>query len=188
MIGYPAIRNRGTLGGSLAHADPSAELPCVASATDAEIVAAGPGGRRLIPARDFFAGYFETALAPTDLLIEARFPLARTGEAWQFREFARKSGDFAVAAAGVGLAVADGLVSMARIALGGMADRPLRATIAEERLVGEPLSDEGIAAAAELVAQLAGSEAQDGRDAAELASVLAGRALDAAAAELRGAR
>jgi CO/xanthine dehydrogenase FAD-binding subunit len=187
MIGYPAIRNRGTLGGTLAHADPSAEVPCVARATDAEIVAAGRDGRRVIPAREFFTGYFETALDPTELLIESRFPVARAGEAWQFREFTRKSGDFAVAAAGVGLAVADGLVSKARIAVGGVTDRPLRATNAEERLSGRPLSDDGIAAAAELVTQLAGLEASDGGDAAELASILTGRALHAAAAELRGA-
>jgi carbon-monoxide dehydrogenase medium subunit len=188
MIGYPAIRNRGTLGGSLAHADPAAELPCVACATDAEIVAASRAGRRVIPAREFFEGYFETALDPAELLIEARFPVARTGQAWQFREFTRKSGDFAVAAAAVGLASADGLVTEARIAIGGVADRPLRATKAEERLAGQPPSDGGIAAAAELVAPLAGSEGQDGRDTAELATVLAARALRAAAAELRGAR
>jgi carbon-monoxide dehydrogenase medium subunit len=186
-IGYPAIRNRGTVGGSLAHADPAAELPCVACATSAEIVAAGRHGRRVIPASEFFAGYFETALDPAELLVEVRFPVVRAGEAWQFREFTRKSGDFALAAAGVGLAMADGRVTKARIAVSCVADRPLRATKAEERLTGRPLSDAGIAAAAELVAQLAGPEAQDGQDAAELASVLTGRALQAAAAELREA-
>jgi CO/xanthine dehydrogenase FAD-binding subunit len=184
LIGYPAIRNRGTIGGSLAHADPAAELPCVACATEAEIVTASHRGDRVIAAPDFFVGYFETALDPAELLVEARFPVARTGEAWRFDEFTRKSGDFAVAAAGVGLALAEGLVTMARIAIGGVADRPLRVAPAEERLVGQPPSDEGIAAAAELVAELADCEAQGGRDAAELASVLASRALRAAAAEL----
>jgi CO/xanthine dehydrogenase FAD-binding subunit len=187
LVGHPAIRNRGTLGGSIAHADPAAEIPLAACATDAEIVAVGRGGRRTILAGDFFAGYFETALDPGELLVEVRFPVALTGEAWQLREFTRKSGDFAVAAAAVGLAVADGLVTRARIAISGLADRPLRARKAEERLAGEPLSDEDIAAAAELVAQLADSEARDERDAAELAGVLAGRALHAAAGELRGA-
>jgi carbon-monoxide dehydrogenase medium subunit len=184
MIGYPAIRNRGTLGGSLAHADPAGELPCVACATDAEIVAVSRNGRRVIPAGEFFAGYFETALDPTELLIEARFPVARAEEAWQFREFSRKSGDFAVAASGVGLAVSDGVVTKARIAVGGVADRPRRAKDAEERLAGRPLSDEGIAAAAELVTLLAGAGAHDGPDAAELAGVLTRRALHAAAAQL----
>ncbi len=185
MIGYPAIRNRGTVGGSLAHADPTAELPCAACATEAEIVAVGREGHRVIPANAFFVGHFETALDPAELLVEARFPLVRTGEAWQFREFTRKTGDFALAAAGVGVAVAEGLVTRARIAVGGVADRPLRATAAEERLTGQSLDDEGIAGAAELVAQLAGSAAQDNSEAAELASVLTGRALRAAAAELR---
>jgi carbon-monoxide dehydrogenase medium subunit len=183
MIGYPAIRNRGTLGGSLAHADPSAELPCVACASDAAIVAAGRAGRRVIPAREFFTGYFETALHPAELLLEARFPVAKQGEAWQFREFTRKSGDFALAAAGVGVAVADGLVRRARIAVGGVADHPIRATAVEERLTGQPLNDETIAAATELVA----SEPQDASDQAELASVLTRRALRAAAAQLGGA-
>lgn len=187
MIGYPAIRNRGTLGGSLAHADPAAELPCVACATDAEIVAASRDGRRAIPAREFFAGYFETALHPSELLVEVRIPVARTGEAGQFREFTRKSGDFAVAAAGVTLTATDGLVSRARIAVGGVADRPLRATQAEERLMGQPPDAARLAAAADLVTELAGSETGDGSDAAELASVLARRALDAAATELRAA-
>jgi carbon-monoxide dehydrogenase medium subunit len=183
MIGYPAIRNRGTLGGSLAHADPSAELPCVACATDAAIVAAGRAGRRVIPAREFFTGYFETALHPAELLLEARFPVAKQGEAWQFREFTRKSGDFALAAAGVGVAVADGLVRRARIAVGGVADHPIRATAVEERLTDQPLNDEAIAAATELVA----SEPQGASDQAELASVLTRRALRAAAAQLGGA-
>jgi CO/xanthine dehydrogenase FAD-binding subunit len=184
MIGYPAIRNRGTLGGSLAHADPAAELPCVTCATDAEIVAAGRAGRRTIPAQGFFAGYFETALDPAELIVEVRFPVSGTDEAWEFREFTRKSGDFALAAAGVGVAVADGVVRRARIALGGVADRPLRATDAEDSLVGQPLSEEGIASAAKQVAEQKSSDGDDGGDRAELASVLARRALQAAAAKL----
>jgi CO/xanthine dehydrogenase FAD-binding subunit len=187
MIGYPAIRNRGTLGGSLAHADPAAELPCVACATDAQIVTASADGRRVIPAGEFFVGYFETTLESTELIVEVRFPVVRMGEAWQFREFTRKSGDFALATAGVGVAVADGLVSKARIAVGGVADRPLRLSTVEARLAGEPLNADAIAAAVELVAQMAGSEAEEVRDRAELASVLTGRALHAAAAELGAA-
>lgn len=187
MIGHPAIRNRGTIGGSLAHADPAAELPCVVCATDAEIVAAGREGRRAIPAGEFFAGYFETALYPSELLIEVRIPIAAPGEAWQFREFTRKSGDFAVAAAAVGLTAADGRVSRARIALGGMADRPLRATEAEELLADQPLEAADLAGAAALVAELGGSELRDRSDAGQLASVLVRRALDGAIAELKEA-
>ena len=186
MVGYPAIRNRGTIGGSLAHADPSAELPCVACATDAEIVAQGRDGRRIIPAQEFFAGYFETELDPSELLVEVRIPVARTGEAWQFTEFTRKSGDFAVATAAAGLAAADDRLTTARIAVGGVADRPLRATAAEELLGGRPLGEADVAGAAALVAELGRAHAQDGSDASELAGVLVRRALDAAVDQLRG--
>jgi carbon-monoxide dehydrogenase medium subunit len=163
LVGYPAIRNRGTLGGSIAHADPVAELPCVALTLDAELVAAGPRGRRTIAAGDFFAGFLTTALEPDEVLVEVRFP--DTGAA-AFREFSRKSGDFAVTAVAVDLRVADGVVEQARIGLAGVSDRPLRASEAEALLAGAPL-DELIGAA---TAQVEG----------ELGPVLARRALTAA--------
>lgn len=188
MIGYPAIRNRGTLGGSIVHADPAAEIPCVACATDAELVAVGPGGRRTIPARNFFAGYFTTELGPSELLVEVRFPAAAPGEAWEFREFTRKSGDFALAAAGVGIALADGVLTKARIAIGGVADRPARAGEAEASLTGAELGEAPIERAAALVQQQLAAEAGEHADRAELAGVLAGRALRAAAARLEEAR
>jgi aerobic carbon-monoxide dehydrogenase medium subunit len=131
-IGYPAIRRRGTLGGSVAHADPVAEMPCIALTLDAELVAAGPGGRRTIPAREFFLGYFTTALAPDELLVELRFPAGTAG--WAFQEFARRSGDFAIAAVAASVSVAKGAIADARIGIAGVADTPLRAEAAEAAL------------------------------------------------------
>jgi carbon-monoxide dehydrogenase medium subunit len=187
MIGYPAIRNRGTLGGSIVHADPAAEIPCVVCATDAELVAVGPGGRRTIAARDFFVGYFTTELGPSELLVEVRFPAAGPGEAWEFREFTRKSGDFALAAAAVGVAVADGVTTNARIAVGGLADRPVRASEAEASLIGAEPGEEQIEWAATLVQRQLAADAADHADRAELAGVLAARALRAAGARLEEA-
>jgi carbon-monoxide dehydrogenase medium subunit len=135
FIGYPAIRERGTIGGSLAHADPVSELPCVALTLDADLVVASPRGLRTIPARDFFRGYFTTALAPDELLVEVLFPpLGDAG--WDFQEFARRSGDFAVAAVAATVRIEDGVIAEARIGLAGVADRPLRATEAEAVLRG----------------------------------------------------
>jgi aerobic carbon-monoxide dehydrogenase medium subunit len=133
MIGYPPIRARGTLAGSLAHADPASELPCVAVTLDAELVALGPAGRRVIPARDFFVSHFTTALEPAELLLEVRFPRRADGDGWEFLEFTRKSGDFAVAAVAVELRRGGG----ARIGVAGVGDRPWRATEAEQALAAE---------------------------------------------------
>jgi carbon-monoxide dehydrogenase medium subunit len=139
LVGYPAIRRRGTIGGSLAHADPVAELPCAALALDAEFDVVGPQGRRTIAARDFFVTYFTPALDPAEVVTEIRFAAAGDGERWSFLEFARKTGDFAVAAVAVRLPVAGGVVAGARVALAGVADRPLRAAAAEMALEGRPI-------------------------------------------------
>ncbi len=101
LVGYPAIRARGTIGGSLAHADPAAELSLAALTLDAEIRLLGPGGSRSVDANEFFLGYFTTALDESELLVEVRFPIAPRPERWAFEEFSRKSGDFAVVAAAV---------------------------------------------------------------------------------------
>jgi carbon-monoxide dehydrogenase medium subunit len=99
-VAHPAIRNRGTVGGSLAHADPASELPACMLALGATMVARGPGGERRIAAEDFFTGIYETKLAPEDLLVAVEVPVARKGSAHFFREFARRHGDYAI----VGLA------------------------------------------------------------------------------------
>jgi CO/xanthine dehydrogenase FAD-binding subunit len=128
-IGHDAIRVRGTLGGSLAHADPAAELPVVALALDAELVVASPEGRRSVAAADFFLGPFTTALAPGELLVEAVFPALPPGARTAFAEFAARAGDFALACVCVGVAP-----GWARIAVGGVGATPVRAPDAEALL------------------------------------------------------
>jgi carbon-monoxide dehydrogenase medium subunit len=141
-VGHPANRARGTFGGSIAHADPAAELPAVAVALDAELVVHGPGGERTVRADEFFVTHYTTALDVDEILTEVRLP-DRGSSAWAFGEVSRRHGDFALA--GVALAAqadGDGVIGSARIALFGVADRPVRATAAEDSLVGRRLGDE----------------------------------------------
>lgn len=152
MIGHYPIRARGTVGGSIAHADPSAELPLLCLAFDAEIDALGPQGRRTIASSDFFRGPFSTVLAPDELLVEARFPTPPVGARTVFEEFSERAGDFALASVCVGVVVEDGRCTWARIALGGVGATPLRATPAEEALVGAELGEDTVAEAAALAA------------------------------------
>ncbi len=133
-IGYPAIRHRGTLGGSLAHADPVSEMPCVAVALDAELAVIGPGGERVIRAADFFETYFITALAPDELLREIRFPALAPNEGWGFHEAVRKTGDFATVAVAARVRMADQAIETSGIGIAGVADRPVRAAAAEAAL------------------------------------------------------
>jgi carbon-monoxide dehydrogenase medium subunit len=137
-IGHPAIRHRGTVCGSLAHADPAAELPVVALALDAELVSVGPRGERRTPAADFFQTYLTTVLEPAEVLVEARFPRLGEDAGWAFLELARRHGDFAlVSAAAVLQRDGGGRIGRARVALGSVADRAVRALDAERLLVGE---------------------------------------------------
>ena len=98
-VAHPAIRNRGTIGGSLAHADPASELPACMLALDATIVVRGQAGERRVAARDFFTGIYETALSPEELLVAVELPVARTNSAHFFHEFARRHGDYAIVGA-----------------------------------------------------------------------------------------
>jgi carbon-monoxide dehydrogenase medium subunit len=137
-IGYPPIRHQGTVGGSLAHADPAAELPVLALVLDAECVATGPHGARVIPAPDFFVTMLTTSLGPADLLTEARFPILHPARGWGFSELSRRPGDFALVVAAATLqAGAGGTITHARIALGAVADRALRCPEAEAALLGQ---------------------------------------------------
>jgi aerobic carbon-monoxide dehydrogenase medium subunit len=155
-IAHPQIRNRGTVGGSLAHHDPSAELCAVATALDATFVIRGPGGTRTSGPSDFFVMYFTVALEPGELLTEVRFPVTppRTGQA--FLEVARRSGDFALVGVASSLTLsAGGSIAEARIALTGVGPAPVRALAAEDLLAGQSPSPElwakaGEAAAADL--------------------------------------
>jgi aerobic carbon-monoxide dehydrogenase medium subunit len=149
---HPAIRSRGTLVGSIAHADPAAELPVLALALDADLVALGPSGERVLPARDFFVTYLTTALAPDELLVEARFPALAPTTGAAFTELSRRPGDFAIVAAAVVLDGAGGLVRRARIALGAVADRAIRSEAAEAALVDQPATAATFDAAARAAA------------------------------------
>src|SRR5580658_6362974 len=137
LIGHEAIRSRGTIGGSLAHADPAAELPAVARALDAEFVVRGPSGMRVIPAEEWFEGFLTTARRPDELLVEVRFPAAGPGTGVSFQEVARRHGDFAIVGLAASLTLSDATISDARLALAGFSDVPFRAAAAEDLLAGE---------------------------------------------------
>ena len=136
LIGHFQIRNRGTLGGSIAHADPAAEYPAVALALDAELDIAGPAGARTVPAAEFFVGTWETALADDEVLVAVRFPVWGEGSGFSVEEVARRHGDFAIAGCACGVQMDDGRISRAAIALFGVAGTPVRAEVAESALVG----------------------------------------------------
>ena len=142
LIGHEAIRSRGTIGGSLAHADPAAELPAVARALDAEFVVRGPSGMRVVPAAEWFEGYLTTSRRPDELLAEVRFPAAERGTGISFQEVARRHGDFAIVGLAASLTLSDGVISDARLAFAGLSDVPVRAAAAEDLLVGERPSEE----------------------------------------------
>jgi carbon-monoxide dehydrogenase medium subunit len=140
LIGHFQIRNRGTIGGSLAHADASAEYPAVAVALDGVIEARSPRGERTIAAGEFFTGIWETALEPDELLTGVSFPAASGRQGFAIEEFARRPGDFAVAGAAVAVELAAGTtIARAAISLFGLGPTPLRAAAAEASAVGVPL-------------------------------------------------
>lgn len=158
LIGHFQIRNRGTLGGSLAHADPAAEYPAVAVALGAEVVLRGPAGDRRLPAESFFSGPFSTAKQPDELLVEVGFPTGAS--AISVKELARRHGDFAIALAAVALRGRGGVIEWAGIGMGGVAPVPLQPRTAIEMLVGQPPSRELF----EEAARAAAREAQPSSD------------------------
>jgi carbon-monoxide dehydrogenase medium subunit len=142
LIGHFQIRNRGTVGGSIAHADPAGEYPAVALALDAELEAVSARGRRRIAAADFFDGFWTTALAPDELLAAVRLPMWDGRCGFAVREFARRFGDFAIAGAVVAVQVDDAdRVERCAIGLLGLGPTPLRASAAEQAATGQPAAD-----------------------------------------------
>jgi carbon-monoxide dehydrogenase medium subunit len=136
-IGHFQIRNRGTVGGSIAHADPAAELPAVALALDADLEVAGASGGRRIPAREFFVGNWTTVLEPDELLAAIHFPVWSSGAGFAVDEVARRHGDFALTGVVCGVEVdSASVVTRATIAWFGMGSTPLRASAAETALIG----------------------------------------------------
>ena len=197
-VGHLAIRTRGTIGGSLAHADPAAELPAVMCALDAELVIrGGPRPRpsdakaigngasaRTVTAGEFFVGYLTTVLAPDELLTEIRVPPMPLGTGWSFQEVSRRWGDFALVGVAAVLRVVDGRVAHARLAFTGVGATPVRALQAEAALIGQPPSD----AVFREASQQAAAHLQPDSDLhasalyrREVAAVLAERALSTAA-------
>jgi carbon-monoxide dehydrogenase medium subunit len=159
-VAHYQIRNRGTVGGSLAHADPAAELPGIAITCDAEIAVVGKSGGRVIQAADFFQGALTTALAPDEIIVEVRLPPWPVGRRWGFEEFARRRGDFAMAAAAVFFDPdAGGQARNAHVGVIGVGDRPLRLGAVEELINGRPVDDATIAQA-----EAAASAAVDPQD------------------------
>jgi carbon-monoxide dehydrogenase medium subunit len=138
LIGHSQIRNRGTIGGSLAHADPAAEYPAVAVALDAELDILSPRGRRSVAAPDFFTGLWSTALEPDELLAAVTFPVWAGRSGFAVDEFARRHGDYAIAGAAVAVQLADDGDDVRRCAIGliGMSSAPVRATSAEGAALG----------------------------------------------------
>jgi carbon-monoxide dehydrogenase medium subunit len=155
LIADQQVRNRGTIGGSLAHGDPASDLPAVLLATDGEVTARGPEGERAIAAGDLFEDYLTTSLRPDEVLVAARLP-ALEGWGWGYEKFARRAEDWAMVGVCALVKPADGSCEDVRIGLINMGPTPLRATAAEEALRGEELNAEGIAAAA--------AEAAEGTD------------------------
>ena len=151
-VGHLPIRVRGTFGGSLAHADPAAEWCVIAMLADAEMVARTAGGTRTIPARQFFHTVFTTDLGPDELLVETRLGKLSASTKVGFQQFSRRAGDFALAMVAVALEIRGGRVVGARIAMGGVSDRPVRADEAEECLRGRPPGPSVFAEAADLAA------------------------------------
>jgi aerobic carbon-monoxide dehydrogenase medium subunit len=153
QIGHVQIRNRGTIGGSLAHADPAGELPAVVAALDGELVARSTRGERVLRADEFFVAYLTTALDPTELLVEVRLPVAppRTGTA--FVEVSRRHGDFALVGVAASLTLDDlGACARCAIALTGVGPVPVVARAAARRLVGERPTENALAEAGRLAA------------------------------------
>ena len=154
-IGHVAIRHRGTIGGSLAHADPAAELPALALALDAKFAIAGRGTDRVISAEEFFLDFLTTALAPDEILRQIVFPVLRPFSGYALEEVARRHGDFAIAGVVVIVDLDDaGKIAEARVALFGLAPTPVRARQAERALVGRELDDRAMLDAAVLLEEV----------------------------------
>jgi carbon-monoxide dehydrogenase medium subunit len=150
LIGHVQIRNRGTVGGSIAHADPAAEYPAVALALGADLVVRSSAGERVVPAGDFFTAPFTTAVETGELLVEVQFPTWANGA--DFQEVSRRHGDFAIAASAVALAVRDGTIARAGIGLAGVGGTALKAEEAEQLLTGQTPGEELFREAADAAA------------------------------------
>lgn len=135
-VADPAVRHRGTFGGALAHADPAGDLAAVAVALDAELVAEGPGGRRTIPAKEFFLDYLETSLSPDEILAAVRIPKPEGSWGVRYEKFNRVAQAWAIVAVAAAVRMEGGAIAEARIGLTNMGSTPVRASAVEMALVG----------------------------------------------------
>lgn len=179
LIADPQVRNRGTIGGDIAHGDPANDHPALSLALDATFTLQGPGGRRTVKADDFFLGTYMTALADDEILVDIRVSAFAPKTGWAYTKLKRKTGDWATAGAAVVMRLDGGVVSHVRIALTNVAPMALRATAAEDALKGRPLSDAGIAAAAQ-AAMAACDPAEDLRGSVDYKRAMAGQMLQRA--------
>lgn len=194
QVAHPAIRNRGTVCGSVAHNDPAAEHPSVLVTLDGTVVICGPAGRRELKAEQFFTGMLSNALEPGEMVVELRYPRPPAGTGAAFVEFARRLGDFAIAGAAATLTMRDGRCERARLTIVGMGDGPFRARAAEDVLTGRRLgvNKDGREAFAEVAAQVVTAvEPTDDVHASSayrrhLAGVMTVRALETALARAGG--
>lgn len=190
QVAHPAIRNRGTVGGSLAHADPSAELPMLAVALDAVFHLRSTRAARSIPARQFYQGYLMTDMAPDELLVEVDFRMPSQNAGWCCTEMARRHGDFAIVAVAVLLdSERDRTINFARVAVGGVGPAPLRVLAAEEVLSDRPLDPELFRQAADAAVQSVDPPADIHASSGyrrQLTGVLVRRALAIAATRVKG--
>jgi carbon-monoxide dehydrogenase medium subunit len=153
FVSHHAIRNRGTIGGNLCHADPASELPVVALLLDATMVLKSSAGEHLVKAGDFFKGPFETATRTDELLTEVRFPIQPKGQGYAFDEVSQRHGDFALVAAGCTLDVADGVCRAVRLGYAGVGPHAVRVIEAEAALAGQPATEANFAKAAATAAE-----------------------------------
>jgi len=189
LVGHLPIRTRGTIGGSLAHADPSAEYPAVLTALDGTVVVRGPRGERVLRPSELFRSYLTTSLGADDILVEVRLPVPPAGAGVAFEEFSRRHGDFALVGIAAVLAGSGQTCTMARLVSAGAGPVPMRLGAAEEMLERDGLSDASIDAAAARAGELVDPDSDIHASAAyrrNLARVLSGRALRRARAIMGG--
>ena len=154
FIAHFPIRNRGTVGGSIVHADPAAELPAIGVTLEADLVLSGSGSQRVLKAADFFLGYLTTALEPGEVLTELRVPVLDGGWGWGFAEVSRRHGDFAMVGAATLLRLDENdSCAAARITMFGVGGAPVRVTRAEEMLAGQPVDSRALEDVAKVVSE-----------------------------------
>ena len=158
LIGDPAVRNRGTIGGNVAHADPASDLPTVLTALGARFTSTGPDGTTTVDANEFFLGMMTTALGEHDVVTAIEVPAKREGQGMAYVKFSHPASRYAVIGVAATLTVSGGSCSSAAVAIGGLVPRPMRASAVEQALAGQTLAAETIAKAAGQVSQDLGDE------------------------------